>query len=69
MSRSGAALLFSAATAVTVVAAAGQYGYDQPGDRRFVSNTAVLERTSPGSANNQSQKIAAPRAQVKAAGS
>jgi hypothetical protein len=49
-----------------VVAAGGQYAYDQPGDRRFVNNTGVLERSSPNGANNQSYKISTPRAQVKA---
>src|SRR5262245_16158696 len=51
-----------------LIAAAGQYAYDQPGDRRFVSNTAVLERTTPsGATDNRSYKIAARRAQMNAA--
>ncbi len=44
-------------------AAAGEYAYDQPGDRRFVSNTAVLERNGT---DNRSTRITAPRAQVMA---
>jgi len=56
-----AILLFGA-----VASAGSQYAYDQPGDKRFVNNTAVLERTSPIGANNQSTKISGPRAQVKA---
>jgi hypothetical protein len=44
----------------------GRYAYDQPGDRDFVCNTNVLERWSPAGSNNQSYKIAAPRAKVKA---
>ena len=43
-----------------------RYAYDQPGDKHFVNNTAVLERTSPTGANNQSYKLSAPRAQVTA---
>jgi hypothetical protein len=46
-----------------LVAAAEQYPYDRAGDRRFVNNTAVLERAG---ADNRSVRIAAPRAQVKA---
>src|SRR5262249_33071020 len=49
-----------------VVAAGGQYAYDQPGDKRFVNNTSVLERASPTGANNQSYKVTTPRARVNA---
>ena len=59
-------LLFGVATAVAFAALVGRYAYDQPGDRNFVSNTNVLERWTPTGGNNQSYKIAAPRAQVKA---
>ena len=51
---------------VAFAALVGRYAYDQPGDRNFVSNTNVLERWSPTAGNNQSYKIATPRAQVKA---
>ena len=44
----------------------GQYAYDQPGDKNFVNNTGVLERVHPTAGNNQSYKVATPRAQVKA---
>jgi hypothetical protein len=60
-----ATLLFVVAASVPIAAAGGQYRYDQPGDKHFVSNTAVLERTSPAGSNNQSYKIAAPRTQAK----
>ncbi len=43
-----------------------RYFYDRPGDRSFVCNTSVLERWSPSGNNNQSYKVEAPRAQVKA---
>ncbi len=56
-------VLAGAAVSVALLAATAQYPYDQPGDRRFVNNTAVLERTG---ANNLSPKITAPRAQVRA---
>jgi hypothetical protein len=59
-------LLFGVALSVAFAALAGRYAYDQPGDRNFVSNTNVLERWSPTGGNNQSTKITAPRAQVKA---
>ena len=61
-----AILLFGVATSVAFAALVGRYAYDQPGDRNFVSNTNVLERWSPTGGNNQSYKIATPRAQVKA---
>src|SRR5215471_3215190 len=57
----------SIAMLATVVAAVGQYAYDGLGDKRFVNNTAVLERVSPNGDNNQSYKVAAPRTQVRAA--
>jgi hypothetical protein len=60
--------LFVAVTSVALLAAGGQYAYDQPGDRRFVNNTAVLERTTPtGATDNRSSKIAARRSQMTAA--
>lgn len=43
------------------------YPYDQPGDKKFVVNTNVLERFSPTGANNQSYKVQADRAQAEAA--
>lgn len=49
--------------ASAVVAAAAQYAYDRPGDRRFVNNTAVLERNGD---NNQSSRLALPSTQMKA---
>jgi len=61
-----ATLLFGVAMSVAFAALVGRYAYDQPGDRNFVSNTNVLERWSPTAGNNQSYKIATPRAQVKA---
>ena len=43
------------------------YPYDQPGDKKNVSNTNVLERWSPiNNANNQSYKVTSPRARAKA---
>ncbi len=60
------ALLLGVALPVALAALAGRYAYDQPGDRNFVSNTNILERWSPAGGNNQSYKIVAPRAQVKA---
>lgn len=43
--------------------AATPYAYDQPGDRPFMNNTAVLERNG---ANNRSEKLVLPRARVAA---
>jgi len=60
-------MLLLGVAASLALTAGGQYAYDQPGDKRFVNNTAVLERTSPTGANNQSSKVATPRAQVNAA--
>jgi hypothetical protein len=54
-----------AATAA-IAARVSQYGYDQPGDKHFVNNTAVVERSSTAGGNNQSQKIVATRAQMNA---
>jgi hypothetical protein len=51
------------AAAFTLLASTNRHAYDLPGARRFVSNTAVLERNGE---NNQSVIIATPRAQVKA---
>lgn len=53
--------------ATTASAATGeQYPYDEPGDKHYVNNTSVLERFSPTGANNQSYKVASPRAQADA---
>ena len=57
---------FGIAATVAVAARVGQYGYDQPGDKHFVNNTAVVERSSIAGGNNQSQKIVATRAQMNA---
>src|SRR6478735_6623887 len=44
------------------------YDYNQPGDKNYINNTNVLERSlGATSLNNQSLKIAAPRAQANAA--
>ncbi|HEX4998738.1 MAG TPA: sugar-binding protein [Terriglobia bacterium] len=61
-----AILLCGVATALATVAGGSQYAYDQPGDKHFVNNTGVLERSSPTGANNQSYKIATPRTHVNA---
>ena len=55
-----ATLLYGFAASAAIAAVAGQYSYDRPGDKRFVSNTGVLERTSPTGASNQSYKICVP---------
>jgi len=57
------ALLGSACATASLVGALPGYGYDRPGDRHFVNNTAVLERAG---ANNQSSRIAADRARMTA---
>jgi len=62
-----ALLLSGAAAAACFTALIGRYAYDQPDDKNFVSNTSVLERWTPAGGNNQSFKIAVPRAQIKAA--
>lgn len=60
-------LVLLATTAPTASAQPGDlYAYDQPGDKRFVNNTNVLERFSPTGGNNQSYKVTAPRAQADA---
>lgn len=63
------AVLLCAVVAPAAAAAdtPGAYGYDQPGDKNYVSNTNVLERFSPDGGNNQSYKVVADRAQAKAA--
>ena len=61
-----AMLLFGIAASAAFAALIGRYAFDQPGDKKFVSNTNVLERWTPTGGNNQSYKIAAPRAQLKA---
>ena len=48
-----AAMLAAVAVTTAIAAAGGQYAYDRPGDKRFVNNTAVLERTSPSGGSNQ----------------
>jgi hypothetical protein len=65
--RVAATLLAGVATLIALAATGSQYAFDQPGDKRFVRNTAVLERWSPEGTNNQSHTIAAHRAQVSAA--
>jgi hypothetical protein len=62
-----ALLLLALAASPAFAAPEGIYPYDQPGDKKFVTNTNVLERAHPTAGNNQSFKIATPRAQVKAA--
>ena len=48
-------------------AAGATYDYSQPGDKNYINNTAILERSlGTTSSNNQSLKITAPRAQVSA---
>ena len=59
-------VLLGVAATVATAARVGRYAYDQPGDKHFVNNTSVLERSSVAG-NNQSEKIVASRAQVKAA--
>jgi hypothetical protein len=59
-------LLFRLDPSMLSAAPSDLYSYSQPGDKHYVNNTAVLERWSPEGRNNQSYKIAAPRAQVKA---
>lgn len=54
------ALLLGFATPAT----AQQYGYNQPGDKNYMTNTVGI--TTPGLGNNITQKIIAPRAQVNA---
>src|SRR5690606_2681157 len=44
-----------------------RYGYDAPNDRRFVTNTNVLERWSPAGTNNRSHKVTSGRARAEAA--
>jgi hypothetical protein len=60
-----AMLCCGVAASLALAAAGTQYAYDQPGDKRFVNNTAVLERAS-AAGNNQSEKVVAPRARVDA---
>jgi hypothetical protein len=59
--------LFGIIASMAFAVLAGRYAYDQPGDRNFVNNTNILERWSLTGGNNQSCKIEARRAQVKAA--
>lgn len=75
MKQPAKSLMFSACatllSAITIVAAyavlADRYAYNRPEDRSFVSNTGIIERWSPDGDNNQSCKIAAPRARLQAA--
>ncbi|GAA4343872.1 sugar-binding protein [Microbacterium rhizosphaerae] len=62
-----AVLLFGIVTPANAADTPGQYGYDQPGDKNYVTNTDVLERFSPDGGNNQSYKVVADRAQADAA--
>ncbi len=59
-------LLLGTATSVAFAAPGDLYPYDQPGDKKYVSNTNVIERWSPSGSNNQSYKITTSRAQAKA---
>jgi chitodextrinase len=57
-----AALLL--AVAAPAAAAPGDgYPYDQNGDKKYVSNTNILERYSPTGGNNQSYEVEASRAE------
>jgi hypothetical protein len=47
----------------TYAAPGDRYPYDQPGDKNYMTNTNVLERSG---ANNQSVKITTPRARANA---
>ena len=54
------------AASLAIAAGDSRYAYNQPGDRRFVSNTAVLERRTPAGANKQSHKVESAPGQVTA---
>lgn len=43
------------------------YSYDETGDRRHMTNTAILERWSPAAGNNRSLKLVTTRALANAA--
>lgn len=59
--------LLLALVATAAQATVAQYDYSQPGDKHYINNTGVLERSlGASSSNNQSLKIVAPRAQVAA---
>lgn len=59
-----ALIVLIANTASLASAAAGdQYPYNQPGDKNYMTNSAVLERTG---ANNYSPIVTSPRAQADA---
>jgi len=60
------ALLCAAVAPAAAAATPDGYGYDQPGDKDHVSNTAILERFSPNGGNNQSYKVVADRAEATA---
>ncbi len=50
-----------------VFALPGDYPYDQPGDKNYITNTNVIQGYLPtGSSNNQSYKVTSPRAQANA---
>lgn len=59
-------MLIGIAAPVAFAAQGDLYPYDQPGDKNYITNTAVLERWSPIGSNNQSYKITTPRAQANA---
>src|SRR5262245_9252143 len=60
-------MLFGVMAPMAASAAPGdRYPYDRPGDKDFVTNTNVLERSSPNGGNNQSYKVTADRAQANA---
>jgi hypothetical protein len=62
--RAFALVIAGSAATIALLAASNRQPYDAPGARRYVSNTAVLERNGE---NNQSTIIATPRAQLNAA--
>jgi hypothetical protein len=66
MTIAGAVLL--SGLVAPAVRAVDQYGYDQTGDKNYVSNTTVLQGSlGATSSNNRSWKVVVPRAQGDAA--
>lgn len=60
------ALVLTAVAPAAEAATGERYGFDEPGDRDSMTNTGVLERFSPEGGNNQSVKVATPRAEADA---
>jgi len=60
------AVLIAGAVAPATAATSDGYPYDEAGDKRYVTNTNVLERFSPQGGNNQSYKVVADRANANA---